>query len=72
MAEVKKKEQQPTFEEALAELENRVKKLEADDLTLEGAMKTYQSGLELVKYCNEAIDKIQQELTVINKGSVNE
>lgn len=58
------------FEEALKHLETLVKDLEREDITLEDSVKTYKSGLELVKACNNAIDEIQKELEIISESQV--
>ena len=45
--------QQPSasFEEAMAELEQLVAKMESGELPLEASVAAYQRGSELVKYC---------------------
>ena len=61
------KEKQPdaeimTFEEAYAELEETVQKLEAGSLPLAEALALYQRGMSLAKQCNLQLDKA--ELTI--------
>ncbi len=50
------------FEEAFAELEETVHKLEAGGLTLEESLALYERGQALVKHCNAKLD--QAELQV--------
>jgi len=61
------KEKQPDaekmiFEEAYAELEETVQKLEAGSLPLAEALALYQRGMSLAKQCNLQLDKA--ELTI--------
>jgi exodeoxyribonuclease VII small subunit len=61
------KEKQPDaekmiFEEAYAELEETVQKLEAGSLPLAEALALYQRGMSLAKQCNLQLD--QAELTI--------
>jgi exodeoxyribonuclease VII small subunit len=61
------KEKQPDaekmiFEEAYAELEETVQKLEAGSLPLAEALALYQRGMALAKQCNLQLDKA--ELTI--------
>ena len=58
------KEKQPdaeimTFEEAYAELEETVQKLEAGSLPLAEALALYQRGMSLAKQCNLQLDKAE-------------
>ncbi len=46
-----------TFEAALKELEDIVKQMESGDLTLENAVKKYESGMKQSKYCLDLLDK---------------
>jgi exodeoxyribonuclease VII small subunit len=54
-----------TFEEALKELENIVKKLESGDLPLEQALKTYEEGIQLVKLCSGKLDETEKRIQVL-------
>ncbi|HHV33426.1 MAG TPA: exodeoxyribonuclease VII small subunit [Acholeplasma sp.] len=49
-----------TFESALAELEEVVKKLENKDIGLDEAIKLYNEGLELSKLCYEKLEKSKE------------
>lgn len=55
-----------TFEEAYAQLEAIVARLEAGDLTLEESVTLYQQGQALARYCSDLLDKAElrvQQLT---------
>lgn len=54
-----------SFEASIEALEKIVEQLEKDDVTLEGSITKYKEGMILVKNCNEAIDRIEKDLTII-------
>jgi exodeoxyribonuclease VII small subunit len=62
-----------TFEEAIAKLEEVVKNLEDENITLDNAMEKFELGVKLSEYClkklNEAEKKIE-ELTRNEKGQL--
>jgi len=46
---------EPTFEEALQELENTVSKLESGNLSLEESLKAFERGMKIQSYCNRKL-----------------
>jgi len=55
-----------SFEEAFAELEETVRKLEAGGLTLEESLALYERGRALAAYCTRRLDEAElkvQQLT---------
>jgi len=63
----------PDFEEALAELERLVERLERGDLPLEEALKTFERGVELTRHCQTSLKSAQQKVEILLKrGSSNE
>lgn len=61
------KKQEITLEEAFTMLEDTISKLEAEDISLEESFKVYQNGMEMLKYCNEKIDKVEKQVLRINE-----
>ncbi|HTM62447.1 MAG TPA: exodeoxyribonuclease VII small subunit [Burkholderiales bacterium] len=59
------KPSEQSFEQALAELEKIVKKMEGGDLTLEQALATHKRGLELAKFCQQRLEAAQQQVKVL-------
>ena len=51
-----------TLEEMMDELDGCVKRLEADDITLEESFHIYEQGMKYVKACNDRIDKVEKEV----------
>jgi len=57
-----------SFEAAMEELSELVKQMEAGDLALEKSVIAYQRGSELIKYCANQLDKIEQQVKVLESG----
>ena len=57
-----------TIEENLARLDEMISKLDNKDTSLEDAFKEYESGIKLVKECNDAIDKVEKDVITLNGG----
>ena len=55
-----------TIEENLARLDEIISKLDNKDTSLEDAFKEYESGIKLVKECNDAIDKVEKDVITLN------
>jgi exodeoxyribonuclease VII small subunit len=56
------------FEKGLAELEDRVRRLEHGDLPLEEALRLYEEGVALARGCHEALDAVEKRLAVLSRG----
>ncbi len=57
-----------SFEDALAELEQLVARMESGELPLEASLTAYQRGSELVKYCAAQLDRVDQQVKVLQGG----
>lgn len=70
------KEQQKTensLEENFAILEETIARLEEEDISLEEAFQAYSSGMELLKTCNEQIDRVEKQVLKLNaQGELEE
>ena len=53
------------FENALAELETLVGRLERGDLPLDEALKTFERGVELTRHCQAALKTAQQKVEIL-------
>ena len=62
------KTQNPTFESALAELEEIVASMEAGELPLEKSLAAYKKGAELLKFCQSALQDAQQQVKILEDG----
>ena len=59
----------PDFEQALAELEKLVQRLERGELPLDEALKTFERGIELTRHCQTALKAAQQKVEILLKRS---
>ncbi len=56
------------FEEALAELEKRVRALEAGDVPLEQALALYEEGVALARACHEQLEAAERRVAALSRG----
>ena len=59
----------PDFEQALAELEALVERLEGGDLPLEEALKLFERGVALTRQCQGSLQAAQQKVEILLKRS---
>jgi len=57
-----------TFELAMAELEQLIASMEAGELPLESSVAAYRRGSELVRYCAAQLEKVEQQVKVLEGG----
>ena len=60
-----KKGKTPDFEQALADLEETVEKLERGDLPLEEALKQFERGIGLTRNCQLALKQAEQKVEIL-------
>lgn len=56
-----------TLEQSFESLDGIIEQLQSGELTLEESFKKYEEGMKLIKNCNEAIDKVEKKLIVIDE-----
>lgn len=61
-----------TFELALAELEQVVADMESGKLSLEDSLAAYQRGAELLRQCRSRLEDAQQQVRILEDGSLKE
>ena len=64
-----------SFEKSLKQLEQIVQDLESGDLPLEKAMKKFEEGVKLSKFCSEKLDETEKKISVLlrdQKGDITE
>jgi len=67
----KAKENQPGFEQALAELEKLVAKLESGDLSLDQSLAHFSRGVELTRHCQTVLDDAQRTVEALGQNAEN-
>jgi exodeoxyribonuclease VII small subunit len=58
-----------TFEMAMKQLEQIVQELEAGDMPLEKAIKKFEEGIKVSKYCSEKLDESEKRITLLMRDS---
>jgi exodeoxyribonuclease VII small subunit len=59
---------EPSFEEALAELEGVVSQLEVGDMPLEQALVAFESGVKLSRRCAATLDAAERRIEILMAG----
>ena len=54
-----------SFEKALEQLEQIVQDMETGELNLENALKKFEEGMKLSKFCSNKLDEIEQKINVL-------
>ena len=62
---IKEDNENTTFEQALAELDEIVAKLEGGDLPLEESLSVFQRGMGLTRFCSAKLDKVEKKLKAL-------
>jgi exodeoxyribonuclease VII small subunit len=62
------KEKENKLEQSFLELNDIIKKLESEDISLEDSFSLYQEGMKLLKSCNESIDRVEKQLIVLGEA----
>ena len=55
----------PDFEQALAEQEALVEKMEQGDLSLEESLQSFERGIQLTRNCQQALQEAEQKVQVL-------
>ncbi|MBQ2320636.1 MAG: exodeoxyribonuclease VII small subunit [Lachnospiraceae bacterium] len=61
-----------TLEESFGSLDKIIQEMQTGELTLEQSFKKYEEGMKLIKNCNDAIDKVEKKLIVIDNVDTDE
>jgi len=60
---------QKTFEQSMKNLERIVQELEDGNLPLEKAIKKFEEGIKLTKFCSQKLDETEKKISVLLKNS---
>lgn len=55
-----------SYEAAMAELETLVASMESGELPLEASLAAYRRGAELVRYCQQVLERVEQQVRVLD------
>jgi exodeoxyribonuclease VII small subunit len=68
----RKKSPQPSFEQALADLEALVNTMEKGDLSLEESLQCFERGIALTRTCQQALKAAEQKVHVLTEQNGEE
>lgn len=63
-------EDKRSFENSLNELEDRVRRLDTGELPLDEALSVFESGVKLVRECQELLDGAEQRITELGADTI--
>ncbi|MFL2518628.1 MAG: exodeoxyribonuclease VII small subunit [Candidatus Azotimanducaceae bacterium] len=66
MSKRKDSDQHPTFESAMAELEQLVEKMEDGELTLDESLKAFERGVVLTRLCQNELKNAELKVQQLN------
>ena len=66
MSKSKDSDQHPTFESAMAELEQLVEKMEDGELTLDESLKAFERGVVLTRLCQNELKNAELKVQQLN------
>ena len=62
-----------SLEEAFEKLDTLIEELEKPENSLEASFRAFEQAMQLVKYCNDAIDKVEKKVLVLGQdGELDE
>ena len=64
--------QELNLEESLAKLEQVMEDLGSPELSLEESFAKYKEGMDLLLKCNQAIDKVEKELMILEENGISD
>ena len=56
-----------SIEETLKELEQIIEKMEDRDSSLEDTFSLYESGIKMVKACNEKSERVEKKIQILSE-----
>ena len=71
-APAKKKQDKPTFEQAVTELKQIVDKIEDGQIPLEESIGQYEKGMALIQHCRTILQQAEKRIEKISAGPDSE
>ncbi len=64
--------QELSLEASLEQLEQVMEELGSPELSLEESFAKYKQGMDLLLKCNQAIDKVEKELMILEENGISD
>lgn len=66
--EEKMEEKKEGLDELFSRLENVIKEMEGENVSLEQTFELYSRGMELLKQCTSAIDEVEKKVLILDEN----
>lgn len=67
------KKDERTLQDIFAQLDKVIENMEQGDISLEESFLLYREGMDLLKTCNDKIDKVEKKMLILdNEGEEHE
>lgn len=63
---MEKTKEERTLQEMLKILDEQIRALESEDISLEDSFVVYEQGMKLIKECNDKIDRVEKKVLELN------
>lgn len=63
---MEQKKEERTLQDMLRTLDEQIKQLESEDISLEDSFLVYEQGMKLIKECNDKIDRVEKKVLELN------
>ena len=63
---MEKNKEERTLQEMLQTLDEQIRALESEDISLEDSFLVYEQGMKLIKECNDKIDRVEKKVLELN------
>ena len=63
---MEKIKEESTLQEMLKTLDEQIRALESEDISLEDSFVVYEQGMKLIKECNDKIDRVEKKVLELN------
>ena len=65
MNNTEQEKQEFSLEESFVQIEDVIAHLETEEITLEESFREYNRGMQLLRHCNDAIDRVEKKILVL-------
>lgn len=67
------KQKEPTLQDIFGQLDEVIEGMEQEDVSLEETFELYHKGMDMLKMCNDKIDKVEKKMLLLdNEGEEHE
>ena len=71
MAKKEVKQQDPTFEEAISQLEELVEIMESGELSLDDSLQAFEKGVKLTRICQKSLEEAEQKVRILSENKLD-